>query len=264
MLLHLLLASKSLCVRPPPIMLPRVRISFFLRLAGPLAVLVLGALQPAGAAESDETTEPLQTIRVEDRIILTVGTSNLGLVEAIVLSPIAVKKETVKPGHTSLAHVLISPLWIKEGDSERPAFIVVRPYINVSHGRVRRFALMRPDGETINRPEQMTPDCRWVLTLEFSHALPQRFTVNVTMGQPTGIEANAELLYTPSNDGQPLRSGPPETFHTVMRVKVEPSLDPWEIRQGDQVLPRADSSSVNLERNVAHRIRFGVERKDPN
>jgi hypothetical protein len=220
--------------------------------------MLLMCAPAAKAADGKPPDEPLHTVRAENRIVLQVSTSNLTLTETIVVSPVAVKKENEQPGAVNLVHLLISPLWIKEGESQRPAFTVVRPYINVTHGRIRRLALVRPDGEPVS-PDQMTPDCRYVLTLEFSHAVPKRFTVTVTMAQPTGIEAENELLYTASNDGQPFGSGPPESFYTVLRVIAEATLGPWKVMEGDKVLPRADSTSVRLNRNVSHTIRFGPE-----
>jgi hypothetical protein len=221
--------------------------------------LLLVCAAAAKAADGDTPAEPLHTVRSENRIVLQASTSNLTLTETIVVSPVAVKKENEQPGAVNLVHLLLSPLWIKEGESQRPAFTVVRPYINVTHGRIRRLALVRPDGEPVISPDLMTPDCRYVLTLEFSHALPKRFTVTVTMAQPTGIEAENELLYTASNDGQPFGSGPPESFYTVLRVIAEATLGPWKVMEGDKVLPRADSTSVRLNRNVSHTIRFGSE-----
>ena len=52
-----------------------------------------------------------------------------------------------------------------------------------------------------------------------------------------------------------------ETFFTLMRVKTEPTLDPWHIVKDGEILPRADSSSVRLDRNVSHTIRFNVPEK---
>lgn len=215
----------------------------------------------AGAAEADPANDVLPTVRSEDSITLTVGGSFLNLSEVITMTPIDVKVVNERPGSANVVHLLISPLWIKEGDSQRPAFTTVRPYITPSHGRVRRFALMRENGEDVRNVEQMTPDCRYVLSLEFGHVIPKKFTVTVTMATPRGVPPETEFLYTPSNDGQPFRSGAPETFYTSIRVKTEPSLDPWHIMKGGQILPRADSSSVRLERNVSHVIRFNVPEK---
>jgi hypothetical protein len=230
------------------------------RLAALLTALFLGSHVRA-AAEADPASDVLPTVRSGDSITLTVGGSFLNLSEVITMTPIDVKAVNERPGSANLVHLLISPLWIKEGDSQRPAFTTVRPYITPSHGRVRRFALMRENGEDVRNVEQMTPDCRYVLSLEFGHVIPKQFTVTVTMATPRGVPPETEFLYTPSNDGQPFRSGAPETFYTLMRVKAEPTLDPWHIVKDGAILPRADSSSVRLDRNVSHTIRFNVPEK---
>jgi hypothetical protein len=217
-------------------------------------VAAVALLVPVFAA--DDGNEPLRTIRVQDRVTLQVSPGNMMLTQAIVVS--ALRKETEPRGQPNFVHLLISPLWIKAPDSERPAFTIVKPYINLSHGKVRRFVLTRPDGETLNSPADQTPDTRWVLTLDLGHLVPERLTVNVIMQQPSGIEPGTELHYTASNDGQPLRSGAPESVLTELRVKADPALEPWEVRQNGKPLARVDSSSVRIDRDVPTAIRFGA------
>jgi hypothetical protein len=227
-----------------------------------LLVAILAAC-PVGraAAETDPANDVLPTVRSEDSITLTVGGSFLNLSEVITMTPVDIKAVNERPGAANLVHLLISPLWIKDGDSQRPAFTTVRPYITPTHGRVRRFALMRENGEEVRTIDQITPDCRYVLSLEFGHVIPKKFSVTVTMATPRGVPPETEFLYTPSNDGQPFRSGAPEAFFTTVRVKAEPTLDPWHIVSNGEVLPRADSTSVHLDRNITHTIRFNVPEK---
>ena len=80
--------------------------------------------------------------------------------------------------------------------------------------------------------------------------------LTVQMSSPTGLNPQAELLYTPSNDGHPFRSGPPESFQTVVHMIADPVLEPWKVVRGDQVIPRA-GARVTLEREASHTIRFG-------
>ena len=54
-------------------------------------------------------------------------------------------------------------------------------------------------------------------------------------------------------------TGPPETVYTQLRIRADGQLEPWQVWQGDKLLPRADSTAVNLERDVSHTIRFGVK-----
>ena len=209
---------------------------------------------PAAYGQAGDN-EPLRTLRVQDQIVIQVSPGNMSLTEKIVVS--AIRKENEKRGETNVVHLLISPLWIKEPDNERAAFTVVKPYINLSHGKVRRFVLTLPDGETKNSPMEQTPESRWVLTLDLGHLVPDRLTVNIIMQQPSGIQPGAELHYTPSNDGQAIRSGPPETVQSELRVKADAALEPWEVEQHGKVLTRVDSSSVRVERDVPTVIRFG-------
>jgi len=176
--------------------------------------------------------------------------------ETIVLTPAAVKNDRLRPGAVSIVHLLIAPFWLKDGNYQGPAFPVLRPQLTLSHGRVQRFALVRPDGETVRKVEEITQDSRYVLTLEFGHMLPEQLTVTVQMSSPTGLNPEAELLYTPSNDGHPFRSGPPESFQTVVHMIADPVLEPWKVARGDEVVPR-DGARVTLEREVSHTIRFG-------
>jgi hypothetical protein len=60
-----------------------------------------------------------------------------------------------------------------------------------------------------------------------------------------------------SNDGQALRSGPPESKYTELRVFPSGALEQWTILQGEKVLDRTNPSTVRLERGVSHTIRFG-------
>jgi len=234
-----------------------VKPSSLSRFAGVLAGLLLPLA--LAAADIDATIDPLATVRIENSIRLNVGGGHLNLAETIVVRPIRRSKEDERPGNPNFVHILISPLWIQDGDTLRPAFTVTRPYINISHGRVQRFVLARESGETVRFAEDMTPDCRYVLSLSLGHVIPERLTVSVTMSTPRGIRPDAELLYTASNDGQPLRSGAPESFYTTLRINAEPMLSPWQVVMDEKVLPRADSSSVRLDRNVSHTIRFGIE-----
>ena len=212
---------------------------------------------PAAAGEKEE--EPLHTIRAQNKVLLQAGTTNLTLTETIVVSPIELKKENDRPGAANLVNLLISPLWLQDGNYAGSAFTAVKPYLNLSHGRIRRFALTRPDGEPVRTMDQMTPDCRYVLSVELGHVRPERLTVTVTRAQPSGIRPGMELFYTPSNDGHAFRSGPPETVYTQLRIRADGQLEPWQVWQGDKLLPRADSTAVNLERDVSHTIRFGVK-----
>jgi hypothetical protein len=163
------------------------------------------------------------------------------------------------PGEAHLFHLLIPPLWMKEGSEERPAFRTLRPYYQSSHGRIRRFALVRPDGEKVLTIENITPDCRYVLTLEFGHVIPERFTVNISFTSSSGINPEAQFLYTPSNDGYPVRSGPPESVITELRVNADPPLQPWKVLQGEQSLSRLTPYVVQLNRELNHVIRFAQE-----
>src|SRR5688572_1906707 len=112
------------------------------------------------------------TVRSRDHITLHARIAYLTLSETIVLTPAGVKQDHQRPGAVNHVNLLIAPFWLKEGTREGPAFPVLRPQLTLSHGRVRRFAMVRPDGETIRSIDEMTADSRYVLTLEFGHMLP--------------------------------------------------------------------------------------------
>jgi hypothetical protein len=116
--------------------------------------------------------------------------------------------------------------------------------------------MVRPDGETVHSINDITADCRYVLTLEFGHMLPEQLTVTVQMSSPTGLNPGAELAYTPSNDGHAQRSGPPASFQTVVHVIADDDLAPWTVLRGGEVIPRADTPRVSLEREIGHTFRF--------
>ncbi len=226
---------------------------------GVVLVLVAYVSATFGAAPPREVeAEPFRAIRTRDQLILSVGPGSMTFNETIVLSPLT-KREDLQPGRPNLLHILIPPLWLKEGESERPAFGTLRPYYSSSHGRVHRFALMRPDGEKVLNSELITPDCRYVLTLEFGHVIPARFTVNVGFSSSRGITPETQFFYTPSNDGYPVVSGPSETVLTDLHLNTDASLQPWKVVQGDKVLPRATDYLVRLDRELNHVIRFAQE-----
>jgi hypothetical protein len=189
--------------------------------------------------------------------MLSVGMSFMTFNETIVLTPIDLQKDKLKPGRPNIVHILIPPLWLRDGDVDRPAFGMQRPYFQPSQGRVRRFALLRPDGERVVTADQITPDCRYVMTLEYGHVIPDKITVQISFTSSSGINPTTEFRYTPSNDGHPVRSGPTETVVTNLRVTAEPYLQPWRVLQGDKQLPLATPYSVNLDRELAHVVKFG-------
>lgn len=224
-----------------------------------LCVALLALAVVASAATGDygeQEATPFRAVRTEDRLILSVGPGSLMFNETIVLSPVD-RKRKLQPGNPNLLHILIPPLWLREGGEERPAFNTLRPYFSSSHGRVRQFALRRPDGEKVLTPEQITRDCRYVLTLEFGHVIPDRFTVNVGFSSNRGITPETEFLYTASNDGYPVVSGPSETVLTDLHVNADPQLQPWKVLQGDREIPHATPYLVRLDRELNHVIRFG-------
>jgi hypothetical protein len=202
--------------------------------------------------------ETFRTIRARDQLVLTFGAGVTSLNETILLTPIGLK-DNLPPGIPNLAYVLISPLWMREGGRERPAFSTLRPYFQASHGRVRRFALLQPDGERVVQPNQMTPDCRYVLTLEFGHFVPKEFTVVVSFVSSRTTNPEAEFTYNPSNDGYPVRTGPTESVCTELRVHADPSFPPWEVLASGKVLPRVARATVQLQRELDHVIRFEQE-----
>ncbi len=208
------------------------------------------------AAEKEE--KPFRAIRARDQLLLTVGPGLVAFNETIEMTPLETP-DKLPPGRPNLLYVLIPPLWVREGGVERPLFSIQRPYFQSSQGRVRRFALLRPDGEAVRTPEQFTPDCRWVLTLEFGHVIPKKFTVVVNFVTTQTLNPGAELLYNPSNDGYPVRSGPTESFFTELRVRAEGAWEPWKVTQDGEVLPRATPYTVQLRREFNHVIGFARE-----
>jgi len=250
--LRLTIADRCIACRPVR-RLPHVGV-----LGVVLGLVVYVSATFGAAPPRDVEAEPFRAIRTRDQLILSVGPGSMTFNETIVLSPLT-KREDLQPGRPNLLHILIPPLWLKEGETERPAFGTLRPYYSSSHGRVRRFALMRPDGEKVLNPELITRDCRYVLTLEFGHVIPARFTVNVGFSSSRGITPETQFLYTPSNDGYPVISGPSETVLTDLHLNTDASLQPWKVVQGDKVLPRATDYLVRLDRELNHVIRFAQE-----
>lgn len=209
-----------------------------------------------GAAPREPEAVPFRALRAKDELTLSVGTGFLTFNQTIVLSPLGVKR-TLEPGRPNVVHVLIPPLWLRDAGIDRPAFRTLRPYYNSSHGRVRRFAVMKPDGEKVLSTDQLSPDCRYVLSLEFGHVIPERFTVTIGFSSSSGINPEAEFVYTPSNDGQPVVSGAPETVLTNLRINAEAPLQPWKVLHGDAELPKITPYVVQLQREASHVIRFG-------
>jgi hypothetical protein len=213
----------------------------------------------ADGEEGDPAVVPLTTVRARDRVTLHVRRPYMTMSETIVLSPAGAKSTTTRPGVNNVIHLLIAPFWWKDGAQEGLAFPMLRPQLTLSHGRVKRFALTRPDGETVRNVAEATPDCRYVLTLEFGHMMPEELTVTVHMSGPVGLNPGAELLYTPSNDGHPFRSGPTESFQTVVRVIADEPLEPWQVAKDGNVIDRpAGYPSVALDRDAAHVFQFGL------
>jgi hypothetical protein len=222
-----------------------------------LGLLIGGALH-AGEPETEPANEPLLTIRSRDQITLHARIAYLTFSETIVLTPAGVNQERQRPGALNVVHLLIAPFWVKDGSSQVAAFPVLRPQLTLSHGRVKRFAMVRPDGEAVRTVDEITPDCRYVLTLEFGHMLPEQLTVTVHMSSATGLTPGSELIYTPSNDGHSPRSGPPSSFQTVVHVIADLDLEPWQVTKRDQVIPRA-VDRVALDRDVVHTFHFGAK-----
>jgi hypothetical protein len=220
-------------------------------------VIAVAAVAVFAAAPPPVEPDTFRAIRVQDQLSLSVGTSFMTFNETIVLTPIDVQKDKLQPGKPNLVHILIPPIWLRDGEIERSAFGIQRPYFQPSHGRVRRFVLMRPDGERVLAVDQITPDCRYVMTLEFGHVIPDKITVQVSFTSSSGINPTTEFRYTPSNDGHPVRSGPTESVVTNLRVTAESHLQPWRVLQGDKQLPLATPYSVNIDREVGHVIKFG-------
>lgn len=218
-----------------------------------LACVLMGAR----AAEPDDASNPLATIRARDDVRIHVRGAYLTFTETIVLTPAGVTAQRMRPGTMNSVNLLIAPFWFSDGSNQGPAFPVLRPQVTPSHGRVKRFALVRPDGEAVRSLSEVTPDCRYVLTLEFGHMPPERLTVTVQMSSPFGLRPGAELSYTPSNDGQPFRSGAPESFQTEVHVIADPELEPWSVIAGHEIVPRREVW-VTLAREVRHTFRFGA------
>jgi hypothetical protein len=222
--------------------------------------LMIFTVVRAGDVEASPANEPLLTIRSRDQITLHARLAYLTFSETIVLTPAGVKSERERPGAVNVVHLLIAPFWVRDGAGQTAAFPVLRPQLTLSHGRVQRFAMVRPDGETVRSVDDITADCRYLLTLEFGHMLPEQLTVTVNMSSPTGLNPGSELIYTPSNDGHPLRSGPPASFQTVVHVIADEDLEPWNAMRGDQVIPRA-VDRVSLERDAIHTFHFSPKRE---
>ncbi|MSU64972.1 MAG: hypothetical protein EXS38_02455 [Opitutus sp.] len=201
---------------------------------------------------------PFRAIRSRDQLVLRVGGGFLTFDETIVMKPIGLK-EKLPPGRPNLMYVLIPPLWLKDGTVDRPAFSTLKPYYQSSQGRIRGIALRRPDGEKVLTPDQITPECRYILTLEFGHVVPDEFTVTIGFTSASGINPSAEFIYTPSNDGYPIRSGSPESVFTELRVNADGPLAPWKVWQGTDVLSRHTPYAVQLTREASHVIRFAQE-----
>jgi hypothetical protein len=218
----------------------------------------LGLLALLASAAERPQNDPLQIRRVQNLVTIYAGTSLLSLTETIVAETIRTTAANEDPGRTNIVQMIIRPLWIKEGDNLRPAFRVLKPRLNLSHGRIRRFALVKPDGESVTSTDAATPDCAYVLTLDFGHVVPRRFTVTMDLATG-GINRTTELTYMASNDGQALQSGPTSSTVTELRVFPDASLQPWKVTQGDKVLARVNSAGVHLEREVNSLIRFGAE-----
>jgi hypothetical protein len=229
---------------------------FISRFAAAGALLLASAVPAAAAGDA---IEPLASVRTQDDIVITVGTNHVTFTETIVLAPIKRKPDHERPDPVNLVHVLLTPLWVKEGTSMRPAFPALKPTMNMSHGRVRRIMLVRPDGDHVSSLAEFTPDCRYALTVEFGHVIPDKFTVTVFQSSNTGVAPTAELMFTASNDGQPRRSGAPASHYTSIRLKADPPLAPWVAMQGEERLKRVDAYSVRIEREKTHRIRFAAE-----
>jgi hypothetical protein len=225
-------------------------------LVGALSVLGWVLVSPFAGAAGNPASEPLLTVRARDQIRLHVRSAYLTFSETIVLAPAPASQDRVRPGAVGVVHVLIAPFWFRDGASQGPAFPELRPQLTLSHGRVQRFGLVRPDGEPVRTIEDVTPDCRYVLTLELSHMLPEKLTITVQMSSPTGLNPGSELIYTPSNDGHPFISGPTESFHTQVHVIADPVLEPWTVVKGQEPVARIDKD-VALEREVTHTFRFG-------
>jgi len=221
-----------------------------------LVAIGLTAMMSGAVPRERAAGEPFRAVRAENRLMLSVGAGFLTFNEKIVLSPVG-GIQNLQPGKPNLFHLLIPPLWMREGGVERPAFTTLRPYYSSTHGRVRRFALLRPDGERVLTTDQITPDCRYVLTLEFGHVIPAQFTVNVGFSSSRSINAEAEFLYTPSNDGYPVVSGPSESVLTDLHVNADAHLQRWQVVQDDREVAPVTPHLVRLAREMSHVIRFG-------
>jgi hypothetical protein len=223
-----------------------------------LAGAWLIALPAAAAAEGDAPV-PLESVRASDLVVVSAGTNYIAFNETIVVNPIKRKDPKERPDPVNLVHLLLTPLWIKEGENYRMAFPALKPTLNMTHGRVRRVALVRPDGEAVSSVAEATPECRYAFTVEFGHVIPERFTVNVFQSTTQGVPVGADLFFIASGDGQAVRSGPPESFYTTLRVKGDAPLNPWQVLLEGEKVARADSYSVRLDREKRYVIRFRAE-----
>ena len=228
------------------------------RIGSVLASLLLAATAWAQFPGEGRDPETFRAIRSRDQLILRAGPGFLTFDETIVMTPIGLR-EKLPHGRPNLMYVLIPPLWLKDGAVDRPAFATLRPYFQSSQGRVRGIVLRRPDGEKVLTPDQITPECRYVLTVEFGHVVPDQFTVTIGFTSASGINPTAQFLYTPSNDGYPIRSGSPESVFTELRVNADGALAPWKVSQGENILPLHTPYTVQLTREASHVIRFAQE-----
>jgi hypothetical protein len=235
-----------------------VPLAKFISLAA-LAGALLMALPTSVAGAEGDVIEPLASVRASNLVVVSAGSNFLTFNETIVVTPIKRKPDNERPEAVNLVHLLLTPLWIKEGDNYRMAFPAMKPTLNMSHGRVRRIALVRPDGELVSSVAEATPDCRYAFTVEFGHVIPARFTVNVFQSTNAGLPMGADLVLHASNDLQPARSGAPESFYTTLRVKGDAPLNPWQVTHDGEKLARADAYSVRLDREKRYVIRFRAE-----
>src|SRR5690606_31943627 len=121
--------------------------------------------------------EPLETIRAKDQVTIFAGTGLMSFTQVIVVEPIRATPARERPGNANFVQLLVTPLWIKQDDMLRPAFRVLRPRLNLSHGRVRRFVLTQRDGESVSSIEQTPRDAVYVLTIDLGHVVPRQLTI---------------------------------------------------------------------------------------
>jgi hypothetical protein len=219
-----------------------------------LFLVVTLAVAGSSASSAAEDNPPIVTVRLKDEITMHARLAYLTFSETIVVAP--AEKQPDRPVGINVAHLLIAPMWLKDGNYQGVAFPELRPQLNLSSGRVRRFALVRPDGEAVRNVQEVTPECRYLLTIDFGHMVPEQVTVTVQMSSPVGLNPGAEISYQPSNDGHPRRPGPPASFQTVAHIIADEPLEPWTVTSGERAIPRKEAW-VTLERDVAHTIKFG-------